>query len=51
MGCVSHECLDDSVPPSSRCPSPPYRGSSLPTAAEIAPIEGGDSRDSVEKGL
>jgi hypothetical protein len=48
MVCVLPECLGDSILPSPRCPSPPYRGSSSPTAAEIATIEEGDSRDSVE---
>lgn len=48
MDCLLHKCLDDSVPPSSRCPSPPYRGSSSVRKAEIATIEEGDSRDSVE---
>ena len=47
MACVLCSDLDDSVPPSSRCPSPPYRGSSSAAPAEIAPIEEGDSRDSV----
>ena len=50
--------LGSSVPTLPRYPSPPYRGSSSPTdfgvsaqsnAAEIAPIEEGDSRDSVER--
>ncbi len=48
MGCVLPKCLDDSVPPSSPCPSPPYRGSSWAAPAAIASIEEGDSRDSVE---
>ena len=40
--------LGSSVPTLPRYPSPPYRGSSSPTAAEIAPIEEGDSRDYVD---
>lgn len=49
MDCVLHECLGSSVPTLPRCSSPPYRGSSSPTAAVIAPIEEGDSRDSVDE--
>ena len=49
MGCVSFSGLGDVVPSSPRCSSPPYRGSSSAAPAEIAPIEEGDSRVSVDK--
>jgi len=40
---------DGSILPPSRFSSPPYRGSFLPTATKITPLEEGDSRDSVER--
>ena len=51
MDCVLPEYLGDYVPPSPRYPSPPYRGSSSAAPAEIATIEEGDSRESVEKDI
>ena len=49
MGYVLPECLGDSVPPSPRSPSPPYWHSSSASPTEIAPIEEGDSRGSVDE--
>jgi hypothetical protein len=51
MGCALLKCLGDYVPSSPRYPSPPYRGSSSAAPTEIAPIEEGDSRGSVEEVL
>jgi hypothetical protein len=48
MDCVLHECLDASVPPASRSPSPPYRRSFSPDGYENPSAEEGDSRVSVE---
>jgi hypothetical protein len=48
MDCVLHECLGSSVPTLPRLSSPPYRGSSSAAPTEIAPIEEGNSRVSVE---
>ena len=48
MGYVLYECLDASVPPASRCPSPPCKRSFLPKGCENPFAEGGDSREYVE---
>jgi hypothetical protein len=48
MVCVLPRCLDDSVPPYSRCTSPPYSRSFSPDGYENPAIEEGDSRVAVE---
>lgn len=48
MACVLRSGLGDSVPTSPRSPSPPYWRSQSAAPTEIASIEEGDSRVSVE---